>query len=499
VKKFIYISLVLAIIFIASAEKSFACSCMVTDEPLETQIQKAFDGSAAVFSGEVILVEPKDEYTLTVKIKSSQVWKGKELEEFTVNTSKQSTMCGYYFEIGKKYLVYANKSGEVLMTTNCSRTAGLNENGDAKYLNRFLQTPKKLPADIAEWVGEDSDKIFENTGLKDRLKNLLGEKDYASFTEYFETSKPIEKDGNFLFASGCMIRACTHLESAIAIDLKNNTIHAAIYNEIEDTKYFNENNSKTPKSIINWASSLENLKNTENQSKAVAFDEFLYGNSEDFMARFDAFTVQLQNQPEDSGYIEINGNKKSRAKVEKEIKKYAKVRGLDMKRLVFKTGDGDGDSKVLVKLWIVPEGAELPDAKNSNVQKSAESSMTKEALKSLITDLKEVVSKNSPDKKEAKLVADRWDKRKDLAGKSKSQVIELLYEDVKAVIKDSGIQYQIYSIFSFYKTIPDKSSSTQTKEDVVTAKVSNSDGLEIDEPENLNKLFNKFVAGNYKI
>ncbi|MCB1023952.1 MAG: hypothetical protein KDB79_06175 [Acidobacteria bacterium] len=82
--------------------------------------------------------------------------------------------------------------------------------------------------------------------------------------------------------------------------------------------------------------------------------------------------------------------------------------------------------------------------------------MEPKALSALIIELKDVVSKNSPDKNEAALVSERWDKRTDLKDKTKSEVIELLYKDVKAVIKDSGIQYQIYSIFSFYKTIPDK-------------------------------------------
>ena len=321
-----------------------------------------------------------------------------------------------------------------------------------------------LPTEIVNLVGEDSDKILENEIIEVRLKKLLGEKDYATFAEYFETSKPIEKKGNLLFSSGCMIHACTHLEAAIAIDPVNNTIHAAIFNEIEPTKYFNENNAKTPESIINWSSRLENLKAAENQTKAVLIDEFHYQNSEDFMVRFDNYTVQLQNQPNDSGYIVINGNKNSCKKVEKEIKEYAKLRGLDVKKLVFL--NGDGDSKVLIRLWLVPEGAEPPDAKKGKVQENAGRSMTKESLESLITELKEVVYKNSPNKKEAETVAERWNKRKDLAGRTKSEVIELLFEDVKAVIKDSGTQYQIYSIFSFYKTIPDKVSSVQTIEDL---------------------------------
>ncbi len=80
----------------------------------------------------------------------------------------------------------------------------------------------------------------------------------------------------------------------------------------------------------------------------------------------------------------------------------------------------------------------------------------------LLTELKEVVAKSGTTEKDAALVAQMWDKRTDLAGKTKKEVISLLYQDVKAVITDSGIQYQIYSIFSAYKQIPDESLSAET-------------------------------------
>lgn len=92
--------------------------------------------------------------------------------------------------------------------------------------------------------------------------------------------------------------------------------------------------------------------------------------------------------------------------------------------------------------------------------------LTANALAGLITELKEVVSRNARDQNDVQLIGEKWDKRKDLTGKTKSTVIELLYDDVKTVIKDSGVQYQIYSIFSFTKQIPDeqfaKSKSNQT-------------------------------------
>jgi hypothetical protein len=89
--------------------------------------------------------------------------------------------------------------------------------------------------------------------------------------------------------------------------------------------------------------------------------------------------------------------------------------------------------------------------------------MDAKSLAALVKELKGVVSKSAPNKKDAALVAEKWDRRKDLAGKTKRDVINLLFKDVKSAIKDSGVQYQLYSIFSLYKQIPDESFSAQTK------------------------------------
>ena len=95
-------------------------------------------------------------------------------------------------------------------------------------------------------------------------------------------------------------------------------------------------------------------------------------------------------------------------------------------------------------------------------QTNSDKPMNAKSLAALVAELKEVVAKNTPDEKEAAAVAVKLDARQDLAGKTKKDVINLLYGDVKAIIKDSGVLYQIYSIFSFYKTIPDEPQSAQT-------------------------------------
>ena len=104
---------------------------------------------------------------------------------------------------------------------------------------------------------------------------------------------------------------------------------------------------------------------------------------------------------------------------------------------------------------------EKPDG--ATAQPASDKPLDAAALAVLIRELKGVVSTEARDEKASNAVAAKWDARKDLAGKTKNAVINLLYQDVKFVIKDSGILYQIYSTFSFYKRIPNESFSAQPK------------------------------------
>ena len=134
----------------------------------------------------------------------------------------------------------------------------------------FAQTAKTarpaLPSGIAAVAGQDSDSLLKNPVIKARMKRLLGDK-YKSFIESFETLNPVEKKGNLLFSSGCLIHACTHLESAIAVNLTNNTIHAAIFRQDEKTRYFNEGGKATPEVIKDWANNLRQLNSGTNSSE----------------------------------------------------------------------------------------------------------------------------------------------------------------------------------------------------------------------------------------
>lgn len=133
--KLVIVPVIVAIFFLASAENSYACRCIRNDDPLAQQVQNAFTRSKAVFGGEVVSIAPESEYTVSVKFKVSHIWKGTLINELTVSTANQSAMCGYEFEVGKKYLVYADSSDDVLMVSTCSRTSVFNGSDDVPILN----------------------------------------------------------------------------------------------------------------------------------------------------------------------------------------------------------------------------------------------------------------------------------------------------------------------------------------------------------------------------
>ncbi|MBK6751452.1 MAG: hypothetical protein IPG67_16010 [Acidobacteria bacterium] len=134
-KRSIYITLAIIGFTFAAAETSLACSCIAPTGKLKTQVSNAYKDSDAIFSGKVISMEKTSDgnYWL-VKLAVNYTWKGTGMSEITIKTALDSAMCGYRFENGKEYLVYAHGTAADLYVGNCSRTGSVSENGDVKYL-----------------------------------------------------------------------------------------------------------------------------------------------------------------------------------------------------------------------------------------------------------------------------------------------------------------------------------------------------------------------------
>ncbi len=94
---------------------AFACSCAGSTPPSE-----AFGESTAVFAGKVVSIESNN-YSKTVHFDVERAWKGVTESAITITTGEGGGDCGYGFEEGKEYLVYAYGS-ESLTTGICGRT-----------------------------------------------------------------------------------------------------------------------------------------------------------------------------------------------------------------------------------------------------------------------------------------------------------------------------------------------------------------------------------------
>ena len=106
------------------APQTQACTCPEPPPPSE-----ALKGAVAVFVGRVVEIRGrKADYAngVLVKLRVRRAWKGVASETALVTTPPDSGACGYGFQSGKDYLVYAyaRKSGR-FQTNICTRTTTL--------------------------------------------------------------------------------------------------------------------------------------------------------------------------------------------------------------------------------------------------------------------------------------------------------------------------------------------------------------------------------------
>jgi hypothetical protein len=134
--------LLLALAALFYAPEARACSCM------RLTPSEGFTSSSAVFTGEVTKIE-KNKSTpfrgLEVTLKVKKLWKGEPEETVKVHTAGSSAACGYPFQLGKTYLVYAvSDEADPMRVSLCSRTALLDEaKEDLNYLGKPTHTFEK--------------------------------------------------------------------------------------------------------------------------------------------------------------------------------------------------------------------------------------------------------------------------------------------------------------------------------------------------------------------
>ncbi|MGB3632620.1 MAG: hypothetical protein WA982_01120 [Rubrobacteraceae bacterium] len=132
-------------IFLAP-DRAYACSCAFeAGVTKQERVQEAFSQANAVFAGKVVdLEDPPSPVSssmdpITATFDVSEAWKGSQAKTQKITTPLSEASCGYEFQAGKAYLVYASEDMEVLL---CGETKPLSE---AKVDLETLGTIDVLP------------------------------------------------------------------------------------------------------------------------------------------------------------------------------------------------------------------------------------------------------------------------------------------------------------------------------------------------------------------
>jgi len=109
-----------------------ANACQCNEPPPATE---AYKSSTAVFVGTVVSGRLEADFWRRYEFRVDEPLKGKLGTKVEISTGRGGGDCGYSFEIGEKYLVYAGGSPENLGTSICTRTkpydfAGYNNRGE---------------------------------------------------------------------------------------------------------------------------------------------------------------------------------------------------------------------------------------------------------------------------------------------------------------------------------------------------------------------------------
>lgn len=124
-KKIIFVTVGFVALFIFPQVNALACSCPTVgsayptaDNGSNSLIAGQVRNAKVVFSGEVVGINkiPKTRLLL-VTIEVKEFWKEILPEEVTITTELGG--CGYRFQVGGEYLVFANGSDDGLTTGEC--------------------------------------------------------------------------------------------------------------------------------------------------------------------------------------------------------------------------------------------------------------------------------------------------------------------------------------------------------------------------------------------
>jgi len=179
--KLLFITAAIAVLAISLPETR-ACSCLPPPAPA-----KAFVEADAVFIGKVVSFEMTGGDMLSARLAKfsvTKIWKGERRAVDEILTAISSASCGYDFQVGETYVVYADKfNGGKLHTYLCMRT---NRTRDAVDDLKYLATAASFPLALGNaWTLQQKlTQVRYKDNVVDSLR--LGGKLYFRFEHFRE-------------------------------------------------------------------------------------------------------------------------------------------------------------------------------------------------------------------------------------------------------------------------------------------------------------------------
>ena len=159
-----------AIVFALAGKDAFACSCMAPGTPCE-----AYGKATAVFVGTVTGVrdsqvqQATDWTPLAFKFSVEQAYLGVAGSEVEIFTGNGAGDCGYTFQPGQRYLVYAYRYKDKLSTSICTRTKPFSR---ATEDIAFLGTLTSAGPGVTIYGGVSYRPNYESKGAEVKSKPL---------------------------------------------------------------------------------------------------------------------------------------------------------------------------------------------------------------------------------------------------------------------------------------------------------------------------------------
>ncbi len=121
-------TIAIAMTLLFAPAEAEACTCVSPPSAIA-----ALMSSQAVFEGVVVDIDPTESFVKSkefefgreqsrVTLKVIRAWKGVRVDQVAVVTDRGGASCGFHFQSGLRYLVYAKRFQGRLTTDICTRT-----------------------------------------------------------------------------------------------------------------------------------------------------------------------------------------------------------------------------------------------------------------------------------------------------------------------------------------------------------------------------------------